>query len=436
MMPVATWCPKRWLVVFLGLWGALPGADSHGLTVDEAIAQAKKNLPLYKAAEMKAAATESLYKASLAPYIPTIDGAAMVKGHRSTNDPYESRAYTLSLAYTLYDGGKRSANRDIAGLNLHVDREEIRKSQIDLEYSVKVAFYTAMGQRDILDQRRMQFGFAEKDHEVAAGRHHLGYVKRSDVLQALVRLEQARFNLIEAEGEAKKAIAELNSLMGLPLQSGHELAGSLEKEIEPPDGDQLQRAATKRPEIIQAESTVAIAARNKAVASSTIYPLVSLNSAYEKSSSGLSQTTYPEERTIGVTANWNFFEWGKYYKIKAAGRETDAAILRREETKRKILLDLAKVRDDFETSADKLRVADQQLIHADHNYHQALGEYKAGQGDILSLVQAESLLANAREQLTAARLAVVTVKALWEKTAGVTTAGPAQGAPATASGAE
>lgn len=410
------------LIACCCLAGLLPGRQAHALAMDEALRQARANLPLYKASLMKAAASEALYQASLAPYLPTVDSAATVKEHRSASDPYESRAYAVSLAYTLYDGGKRSANRSIAGSNLTVDRQEARKNLVDLEYYVKVAFFTALAQRDILDQRQRQFAYAGKDHEVAAGRHRLGLVKRSDVLQAQVRLEQARFNLIQAEGDLRKALAELNSLMGQPLDTRHELSGTLEDEGHPPDAEQLKIAASQRPEILQAESSKAIAQRTKEVTASALYPVIAFNSAYEKNEAGLYQTSYPEERTVGVTANWNLFEWGKYYRLKAAGQESEAAAQQLEETKRKIMLDLAKAQDDFHTSADKLKVADQQLLHADHNYHQALGEYKAGQGDILSLVQAEGLLAYAREQLTEARLSVATAKAQWQRIAGVSMA--------------
>ncbi|MCC6345971.1 MAG: TolC family protein, partial [Nitrospirales bacterium] len=61
----------------------------------------------------------------------------------------------------------------------------------------------------------------------------------------------------------------------------------------------------------------------------------------------------------------------------------------------------------------------EQLRQAEHNYDQAFGEYKVGKGDILSLVQAESLLSNAREQLISSRLSRILAKVLLERTAGI-----------------
>ena len=59
------------------------------------------------------------------------------------------------------------------------------------------------------------------------------------------------------------------------------------------------------------------------------------------------------------------------------------------------------------------------LQQAEQNYSQALGEYKVGKGDITTLVQAESLLADARDQFIRSRLNRALTKALLEQVTGV-----------------
>ncbi|MBU4153139.1 MAG: TolC family protein [Proteobacteria bacterium] len=409
---------KRFSLFFL-LSVCHPASHASGLSLDEAVTNARNSLPIYQASQQKVAATEALYTASLSPYLPTIDGSASENQHHSSAETYNSKNYKVAVSYTVFDGGKRLANRKIAGSNLTVDQQETRKSEIELVSTVTTAFYSAIAQRDIVKQRNLQFQFAEKDHNIAKGRHKLGYVKLSDVLQASVRLEQARFNIIEAEGDYRKALSELNSLMGLPLQDIHDLTGSMNDAISPPDESQINEAAKNRPEIIQARTAIDISKDTKLLAKSAFYPVVSASAAHDKNDSELYQTSYPEEQIIGFSANWNFFEWGKYYKVVAARHEVSAAELRLQEAQRKVLLDLSKAKDDFITSSDMLKVADQQIVHAEHNYNQALGEYKAGKGDILSLVQAESLLADAKGQLITAKLDVILSKVQWEKVAGL-----------------
>lgn len=415
--------PDRRGVFFLFFFFAsiFPASHASGLSLDEAVAHARNYLPVYQAAQKKVEATKALYTASLSPYIPSIDGSASENQHHSPEETYNSKNYKVAVSYTVFDGGKRLANRRIAGSNLAVDQQETRKTEIDLVASVTTAFFSAVAQRDIVEQRKMQFQYAEKDSLVAQGRHKLGYVKRSDVLQASVRLEQARYNIIEAEGGYRKALSELNSLMGQPLHQHQDLQGSLDQGISPPDETQINRAAQLRPELIQAKAAIDISKDNKLLAQSAFYPVASVSASHDKNDSELYQTSYPEEQIIGFSANWNFFEWGKFYKVVSARHEVSAAELRLQETQRKVILDLSKAKDDFITSSDKLKVADQQIVSAEHNYQQALGEYKAGQGDILSLVQAESLLADAKGQLVTAKLDVILAKVQWEKVAGLST---------------
>ncbi|MDI6728626.1 MAG: TolC family protein, partial [Thermodesulfovibrionales bacterium] len=116
-------------------------SSAYALTLDEAISLAMENLPSYKASLIKVRSTEALYDASLASYLPSLDASTSQK-RLYTSREFSARTYDLTLSYTLFDGGKRRANRDIARLNLNTDKEEVRKSLLDLEYNIKAAFYT------------------------------------------------------------------------------------------------------------------------------------------------------------------------------------------------------------------------------------------------------------------------------------------------------
>ena len=56
--------------------------------------------------------------------------------------------------------------------------------------------------------------------------------------------------------------------------------------------------------------------------------------------------------------------------------------------------------EDFITTSRNVKVADEQLKQALQNYDQAFGEYKVGKGDILSVVFAETLLAQAGSRMS------------------------------------
>ncbi len=397
---------------------------SYSLTLDEAILLAKETLPSYKASLIKTRSTEALYNASLSPYLPSLDASTVQQRFYTSAVEFPTGSYDMTLSYTLFDGGNRKASRNIAWLNFDISKEDLRKNLLDVEFNVKTAFYTAIARRDTLEQRKIQLQDAQKDYEVAEGRYKFGVAKLSDVLQASVRLEQARFALVQAEGDFKKAILELNSLIGKPLDSQPEIQGALEMAVTLPDRDKLSRVVMMRPEIKQAEDSLKISENNRSLSLSSFYPIISTNASYQKTTGGIrvlttGQGAIPEEKVLGITATWNIFELGKFFRLKSSGLEKDVSSEQLNDFKRQILLDVHKTYEDLITASNNLKVAQQQFKQAEQNYAQAFGEYKVGKGDILSLVQAESLLANAREQLISSRLNLIVSRSLLERIAGI-----------------
>ncbi len=397
----------------------LSSHHSHAVTLEEAIAMAKDTLPTYKASMMNVKSTDALHNASLSPYFPIIDASAAHKRIYTSPDESRTETYDLTLSYTLFDWGIRRANRGIAGLNLDTSREDLRKTLLDLEFNVKIAFYTALAQRDILEQRTIQLQDSQKDYEIAEGRYRFGVTKLSDKLQASVRLEQSRFNLVQADGNFKKALSELSSLIGQPLDSQYDIQGTLDLERMPPDRDTLSQLVLERPEIKQLENSVKITEKTKNAIFGTFFPIFSVNASYIKTNGDPFFTgPFTEEKTAVIKATWNIFELGKFFRFRSSEYEKNISLENLNDLKRQLLLAVYRTYEDFMTASKNLAVAEEQLKQAEHNYSQALGEYKVGKGDILSLVSAESLLANAREQFITTKLNLILSKASLDRVVG------------------
>ncbi len=391
----------------------------YSLTLGEAVSLARANLPSFAATRTQLSSFDALHKASLGPYLPSLDGSTTQEKHDSSLGDFDRSTYDLSLSVDLFDGGRRRANRSIARLNLESSKEEVARSLLELEFNVKSAFYTALARREVLEHRKTQLKDAEKDYEVAQGRHKFGVAKLSDVLQASVRLEEARFTLTRAKGELKNALADLNSLVGQPLESAFDLEGTLDLSASIPEVAKLSELALKRPEIRQAENSIKISKNRKSLETSTFFPDVSAIASYNKIDGGISNFANDEDRFIGLRATWNIFELGKFYRRRSAQFDINVSEENLQETIRQLLLGLHKAYNDFTTAFQNIAVATEVLKQAEQNYSQAFGEYKVGKGDILSLVQAESTLALARVQNTVARLDLMLSKALVERAAGV-----------------
>jgi len=404
------------------IMGVMPAfmGSALALTLQDALSKTRENLPSYQAVKKKVEAADASYKATLGSYLPSLDVSAQADRDYRSSDDYSTKGYGATLSYGLFNP-RRAPVRDIAGFNLETQGEELRKNLLELDYRVKVVFYTALADKNILDQRRIQLKNAQTDYDIADGRRKLGAARLSEVLQASVRLEQARFNVVQAEGNLNKAVSELSSLIGKAYDNNslNDLPeGTLSPESALPEFKPLAAATLQRPEIRQAEIALKTAQSNLSLSWADFYPTLSANLSYGRGDAGTLGTRMVEDKNIGVTASWNIFELGKFYRKKAAGIEIAISAENIKELKRQLLLDCRKGWEDLSTAMRNKTVAGEQLRQATQNYEQAFGEYKVGVGDILSLVQAESLLAGAREQLTAAQLNVALATALLEKISG------------------
>ena len=409
----------------ISLMVVLVPASSPALTLDEALGLAKSTLPAYQAQGTRVQSSEALYNATLGAYVPSVDatGAALrrnISGYDSSTNSFD-----VTASLKLFDY-KRGYTRDIARYGFNSEQEGLRKSLLDLEFSVKSSFYTTLATRGILEQRQVQLENARKNYEVAEGRRKFGVAKLSDVLQVSVRLEQARYNLVQSEGSLQKSLSELSSLIGIPVTDAAELQGVLTFDLPLPDEKRLEQALLRRPEILQAELAVKRAESAEGISTGDFLPVLSGNLNYTRTdTSNPASTTTPiygnpyEDRSAALLATWNLFELGKFYRRKAASIDTLTAVKNFKETERSLRLELRKSYEDFMTALRNVKVADEQLKQALQNYDQAFGEYRVGKGDILSVVFAETLLAQAREQDVVAKLNVYLAKALLERVSGI-----------------
>ena len=411
-------------LVLIQLLATAP-APSPALTLEEALSLAKSNLPAYQAQAARVQSSEALYKASLGAYAPSIDAGGAATRRDIAGFDSSSNSFDVTASLKLFDY-KRGYTRDISRYNFTSEQEGLRRSLLDLEFSVKSSFYTTVATRGIHAQRKIQLENAKKNYEVAEGRRTFGVAKLSDVLQVSVRLEQARFNLVQAEGSLQKSLSELSSLIGTPVADAAVLQGALTFDLALPDERRLEEALLRRPEILQAELAVKRAESAEGISTGDFLPVVSGNISYSRtdtsSPASTSASVYGnpyEDRSASLLATWNLFELGKFYRRKAASIDTVTAAKTLKETERSLRLELRKSYEDFITASRNVKVADEQLRQAQQNYDQAFGEYKVGKGDILSVVIAETLLSQAREQDVQAKLNLYLAKALLERVSGI-----------------
>ncbi|SNZ02773.1 Outer membrane protein TolC [Persephonella hydrogeniphila] len=393
---------------------------AYSLTVEEAIQLAEKNHPYLLQQKSTLGSYRYDYISSYGSFLPSVSVDYTYSRYRNSED-YFSRNYSLTFYWTVYNAGQNILINRIKKAMFSSFEKNFEETLLDIHYQVKKAYYQACADKEILRFRKIQLKAAQKNFDMAKKKLKLGLVKKSDYLQAKVRLENVRYMLVQAENEYKKSIANLNSLIGFPIDRKTEVDSTVIVKFEDdkiPDFDTIKKLALKRPIFKQYRYDLKASELQVKQSLLSFTPSVYLSYSINRDYSSLYGSS--DYNTFRVGLSWTVFEGLKRYYNYLSARENERSYrYRLKELKRQIILNLYSTYLDLKTAYKNVNVAKTLLKEAEHNYKQALGEYKVGKGDIISLVTAESALADAHETYVQSLLNIAITRAVLERGIGM-----------------
>ena len=387
---------------------------SYGLSLEEAIEMAKVNYPKLKLVKEEKLASKFAYKSNIFNFTPIISYSFSYSKY-SDIEPlsYFNRNHSININWVIFNGGKNIIQYQISKNEYFNQSESYKEEVLDTVYSVKKAYFIATAYKEVLKYRKEQLKYAEIDYKVAVEKYKLGLVKKSDVLNSKVRFENAKYNYIQSKSDYETSIAELNSLIGLPLEAKTEVD---EKEFYSFCNEKIEnfqslykQMLVKRPLLKALRIKEKISELNTKQAIYDYTPSISLFFQRNKSYSSLSGKDYYS--IYGVKLDWLIFDGlGRYYRYLSAKHSQLSVRYDVKETLRKIKLNLYKTYITYKKNLERLNLAREIVKQAEENYRQTLGEYKVGKNDIVALVNSEKNLADAQINLVNSVLNVVLTK--------------------------
>jgi outer membrane protein TolC len=397
---------------------------SLGITLQEAVERAKSVSPLYMQYKTQLKSDFYQYKTWISPFLPYVSYSFSYTKNKHTDPDYFSRNHSLSINWNIYDSGRSFFNRKILKYNYLSSKELFKENVLDIVYNVKYAYIKCASSKEIVKFRKTQLKAAKLNFDIAKRKKKLGLVKKSDVLQAQVRYENAKYALEQAKNQYIKDLAELNSWLGYPLDSETEINTDdfyfYADDSIPPFYKIEDTALKKRPLLKQYRYNIKASKFSLKQTLFSFSPYISLSygrTKYFTSIVGSNQYT----SFYSISLNWDIFTgFQRYYRYLSAKETEKSSKYSFLETRRKLKLNLFKTYTDLKTAVAKLKVAKALLEEANLNYRQALGEYKVGTGDILSLIRAEEALASAHETYINSLLDIAIAKITLERQMGIT----------------
>ncbi len=320
----------------------------------------------------------------------------------------------LSLSYLLFDFGARRAQIAGAAAQQRAALAQYADAAQGVVLTTVTAYNSLAANRALETANIANIAFARQSRDLAAARARAGVATGADRLQAETSLAQAELTLIQTRGNIDTAAAQLAVAIGLPP--------TLKLDLAPPaplPGSELIRIGAEaliadaerlRPDIVAAKANVGAAEANLRAQRAAALPR--LNLSVSDSVNAVDTSLNSNSGALGLSLSIPIFSgFNRRYQIAQAKAQRDGQIAQAEQTRQQAGLSVYSNFISLRTALDTLTTTRALIASAQASADLAQGRYKAGVGTFADLLNAQSALASARQQLVQNEFNVATANA-------------------------
>jgi outer membrane protein len=352
---------------------------------------------------------------------PTVvgEGSSITGSFDSTRDVFN---FSTSVNQSVFTGGYNLANYRSAKLGVDLSKVNVETIKRDLVLQVRVGYFNILRAEKFLDVAQQQVKQFEAQLEVTKAFFDVGIVPKNDVLQAEVRLANARQTLIKAGNDLAVSKSSFNILLRREINTPLEVVDILAYKPIPMGFEaSLEEALRLRPEVKTAQLNIDQAKEGVKVARSGYFPTISLNGGYNRLSDivGLNGDIKSERWTVQALATFTLWNWGNTsFKVG----ENKVKVIQAEDSKTQLIESITlDVKNDYLNMlvAEKnLSVAEKAIEQAEENLRMNEERYKYQVATATDVLDAVTLLAQARVNYYGALSDFNVAKALLERAMG------------------
>jgi outer membrane protein TolC len=332
----------------------------------------------------------------------------------------DSNSNSISASLPIYTGGKNEANIDSYDDALHIAKLTTLRKNEDTKLSVIKAYY------DILEAQKT---IAVDQESVDNYQAHLTNVEqlysagskaKVEVLRSSVELSNARQTLIKAQNTYDIDVSTLKNLIRMnpdePLTLTNDFYyAAFEQDMQSCLDYAMQNRKDLQADLLDIDKSEKLVKAAKAGYLPTVS--LSLSASWDKQ---LAPTHDNHDYTAGVSADWNIFDSSvTKATVSAAETAVDVARLTLENDQETVNLDVRTAYLNMK-EAEKRFVSTQDAIKkAEEDYYIASEKYRAGEGLMLDIIDAQLALSTAKLNYISAQYDYARYKATVENTMGI-----------------
>ena len=336
-------------------------------------------------------------------------------------DRQDSNSVSLTGKLPLYSGGKNQANIKKAKIGVESASLETQRAQENMKLNVVKAYYDALEARKTVGVRQETVDKYQEHYTNVNQLYSAGAKARIDVIRSQVELSDARQNLIKAENSYEVKLATLRNYLNIdrsePLHLTTDFSYlAFDKEM----GDCLAYAYTNRKDLQVDKNKLAQQEQAIKAARAGYLPTLSMSLGLRDNQTFHPGSSDTQSASASLNLDWNIFDSGiTRAQVKSAETDRDVAKLNYLKDKEQIDLDVRQAYYNMREAEKRLNSTQDAVHQAEEDAFIAREKYRAGEGLMLDIIDAQEALSKAKLNYISAEYDYARYKAAVENAMGV-----------------
>ncbi|MGH7984439.1 MAG: TolC family protein [Candidatus Udaeobacter sp.] len=370
--------------------------------IEQAVAVAQDHNPEILIARKKVVAARGGFIEARSGFLPSLTSNGLYDKRQTQSETslrQEDYNATLRLEQNLYTGGAVTSQVAIAHLNIDKANYDLQETVSRVTMDVRIAFNELLLNRAKVRVREDSVRVLDEELKNQQEQLSAGIVSKLNVERAEVALANERPELFNAQTELQNSYLRLAELFGTDVRPGtqapsFEIAGELQYRPNHADlNDCLARADVNRPVIKARQKDIEIEDRQYTLDRSAMRPHVRAFSGYEVYSErdpAVGQE-FNYGGVVGINATWNIFDgFATKGRMQATRARREAAVEALAAARRSVASEVRSAFFDLQQAERVLETETQNVQTADEALEMAKGNFAAGLGTQLDILQAAS----------------------------------------------
>lgn len=359
-----------------------------------------------KAAEKNIAASMEVEKSARADLKPKLSGAA---SFQYTGNPMEltldipsiglsktvegknlNYGGSLSILQPVYTGGRVLESIRMAQHQQALAGNQAKALNDAVCYQTDIQYWSAVARQEIVDVAEDFRNSIAALVKTIKERVEVGLVDPQDLLMAEVKLNEAEYQLLQAQSNFETGRMALNSMIGVRLEQPTELDAQIPIVVV---SDSLWLSTGMgRPEIQMAYEKIRIAESTKKLNDSQFKPqfYVGVEGSYSSPGYNFKKDLDPNY-AVYAKVSVPIFEWGKRRSEK---RVSSFRIGMAEDNLNKVVdrveLEVSVARKALSQAIERVRLSESSLAKAEENEAKAVERYNEGKVSVVEVIDAQT----------------------------------------------